>query len=112
MQNSKTIEKDESESKKLSIAFKNLTEMDMKLIPSDTDDILTLDLTENNFTGQTDLRFLFEFSNLETLILDKNQIQSKFLIPCMEKLKTLWVIYLSNQINRLLYTKLNKENLG
>lgn len=87
----KTIEKDESESKKLSIAFKNLTEMDMKLIPSDTDDILTLDLTENNFTGQTDLRFLFEFSNLETLILDKNQIQSKFLIPCMEKLKTLWV---------------------
>jgi len=84
--------KKEPDETKLSYAFMNLEEMDPKLLPENTEKITALDLTENNFTGQSDLRFLFGFPNLTTLILDKNQIQSKFLMPSMPKLTTLWVL--------------------
>ena len=60
---------------------------------------LTLDLTENYLTG-ADLRFLNEFSQLKTLILDKNQIESKFLAPYMPHLETLWVNH--NKIENLI----------
>lgn len=84
--------KKELDESKLSYAFMNLEQMDQKLLPERTANILALDLTENNFTGLSDLRFLFDFPNLTTLILDKNQIQSKFLVPSMPKLTTLWVL--------------------
>lgn len=52
--------------------------------------ILSLDLTENSLTGQNDLKFLLDFVNLRTLILDKNQIQSNIRLPLMLSLTTLW----------------------
>ncbi len=61
------------------------------MIPKNSAEILILDLTENNFNGSNDLRFLFEFPNLKTLVLDKNKIQSNFIIPEMPNLTTLWV---------------------
>jgi hypothetical protein len=64
----------------------------------DCEKYLILDLTENYLTG-TDLRFLSEFTNLKTLILDKNQIESKFLAPYMPHLETLWVNH--NKIENL-----------
>lgn len=84
--------KKEPDESKLSYAFMGLEKMDEKLLPERTENIHVLDLTENNFTGLSDLRFLFGFPNLTTLILDKNQIQSKFLVPSMPKLTTLWVL--------------------
>jgi Leucine-rich repeat (LRR) protein len=61
--------------------------------------VLILDLTENNFTGLDDLKFLFEFTRLKTLILDKNQVQSNIRIPFLPSLLTLWVNH--NQIENL-----------
>ena len=81
------------------MAFKNLNQIDVKLFPQNPETIKTLDLTENNLTGANDLRFLFEFPNLTTLILDKNQIGSKFIIPPMPLLTTLWVNH--NKIENL-----------
>jgi hypothetical protein len=51
--------------------------------------ITELDLTENQFNGSTDLRFLVNLPKLETLILDKNQIVSNIVFPILEHLKTL-----------------------
>jgi hypothetical protein len=76
-----------------------LSELDEKSIPADAEQILFLDLTENNFTGAGDLRFLFDFPNLKTLILDKNQIQSNIKLPFMNNLTTLWVNH--NKIENL-----------
>jgi len=92
-------ESDKNDEKKLSFAFQNLNEMDLKLLPDNPSSISVLDLTENNFTGAIDLRFLSDFINLHTLILDKNQIQSNFIIPFLDKLTTLWVNH--NQIENL-----------
>ena len=39
------------------------------LLPSNCENVIELDLTENNFNGSSDLRFLMLFPNLETLIL-------------------------------------------
>ena len=76
---------------KLSYAFQDLDELTEKMLPEHIEKILVLDLTENKFNGSNDLRFLIGFTNLKTLILDKNVIQSNFVIPCMDTLKTLWV---------------------
>lgn len=82
----------------------------MKLIPENKSEIRILDLTENNFNG-LDMRFLSEFPNLKTLILDKNQIESKFLLPLMPSLETLWVNH--NQIDNLsVFIKYLKEACG
>jgi len=72
--------------------------MDLKLLPSNRALIRTLDLTENNFDG-LDFRFLNEFPSLKSLILDKNKIQSKILMPFMPNLETLWVNH--NKIENL-----------
>ena len=76
-----------------------MNQIDAKLLPPNPETIKTLDLTENNLTGANDLRFLFQFPNLTTLILDKNQIGSKFIIPPMPLLTTLWVNH--NKIENL-----------
>lgn len=69
------------------------------MIPNNPEKIRILDLTENHFTGSTDLRFLFSFTNLKTLILDKNLIQSNIKLPYMPTLETLWLNH--NKIENL-----------
>lgn len=76
------------------------------MLPKHPETIRILDLTENNFNGSSDLRFLFTFTSLKTLILDKNQIQSNFKIPNLSCLETLWV----NQ-NRIENLSIFIENL-
>jgi len=46
-----------------------MNEISEDLLPLNCENIIELDLTENNFNGSADLRFLMLFSNLETLIL-------------------------------------------
>jgi hypothetical protein len=95
-------EVESDESFKLSFAFQNLVAYDDRLLPFENyrkETVLILDLTENNFTGLNDLKFLFDFSNLKTLILDKNQIQSNIRMPYMPNLSTLWVNH--NKIENL-----------
>lgn len=84
---------------KLSFAFQNLNEIPRNLLPENLDQIEELDLTENNLNGSNDLKFLFEFSNLKTLILDKNQIQSNIKLPVMKNLTTMWLNH--NKIENL-----------
>ena len=54
---------------RLSFAFCNMNEISEDSLPLNCENIIELDLTENNFNGSADLRFLMLFSNLETLIL-------------------------------------------
>lgn len=84
---------------KLSFAFQSLKSLDKSMMPDQTSHILVLDLTENNFTGSNDLKFLIDFPALKTLILDKNHIQANFNIPLMVNLSTLWVNH--NKIENL-----------
>ncbi|CAF0951853.1 unnamed protein product [Brachionus calyciflorus] len=95
----KEIDDENDEKYKLSYAFQNLTNLPESSLPDTKSNILVLDLTENNFTGSNDLRFLIEFPKLKTLILDKNQIQSNIRLPLMENLTTLWVNH--NKIENL-----------
>ena len=88
---SNSLYKNEDEAFKLSFAFQNLSEIDQKMLPSNPERIRILDLTENNFVGSSDLRFLFSFTNLKTLILDKNLIQSNIKLPFLPNLETLWL---------------------
>lgn len=67
--------------------------------PAEKKKIYKIDLTENNFTGMDDLRFLVEFPYLKTLILDKNRIKSNIHLPLMSCLQTLWLNH--NQIENL-----------
>lgn len=78
----------EDSSTKISFAYR---QFDESYLTQNTHHIKELDLTENNFTGATDLRFLVNFPNLQTLILDKNRIQSNFIIPQLDFLTTLCV---------------------
>jgi len=55
-----------------------------------------LDLTENNID---DLRFLIDFTNLRTLIIDRNRINSNVKIPRLDMLHTIWINH--NQISNL-----------
>ncbi|CAF0998689.1 unnamed protein product [Adineta steineri] len=82
--------------KKLSFAYQGLDSIPDQLLPYDKSIIEYLDLTENNLN---DLRFLIDFSNLQTLIVDKNQINSHVKIPHLDKLHTLWINH--NQITNL-----------
>ncbi len=68
-------------------------------MPKNCENVLELDFTENNLNGASDLRFLMLVPKLKTLILDKNQIQSNFIIPSMENLTTLCVNH--NKIDNL-----------
>ncbi|UJR15450.1 hypothetical protein I4U23_002393 [Adineta vaga] len=87
--------KNEAE-KKLSFAYQGLDSIPDQLLPHAKHLIEYLDLTENNLE---DLRFLIDFSNLQTLILDKNRINSNVKIPHLDMLHTLWINH--NQINNL-----------
>ena len=76
-----------------------MSELDETLLPGNREKFLVLDLTENNFNGLNDLKFLFDFVNLKTLIIDKNQIQSNIRLPYMHNLSTLWLNH--NKIENL-----------
>ncbi|RNA42684.1 hypothetical protein BpHYR1_053307 [Brachionus plicatilis] len=94
------ISEESEERYQLSYAFQNLSRLDVhSLPPMDKSKILKIDLTDNNFTGLNDLPFLIEFANLNTLILDKNQIVSNIRLPLMLHLTTLWLNH--NQIENL-----------
>lgn len=97
--NQKGSSKDEDENFKLSYAFQNLSEISEKMLPKGVETVRIVDLTENNFAGSSDLRFLFSFTSLKTLILDKNQIHSNLKLPYMPSLETLWVNH--NKIENL-----------
>jgi hypothetical protein len=84
----KSANHEESSITKLSFAYRQFND---SYLPENTHTIRELDLTENNFTGATDIRFLINFPNLQTLILDKNCIQSNFNIPKLDSLTTLCV---------------------
>ena len=67
-----------------------------RLLPANKHLIEYLDLTENNLD---DLRFLLDFSNLQTIIVDRNRINSNVKIPHLDMLHTLWINH--NQITNL-----------
>lgn len=67
-----------------------------RLLPAGKHLIEHLDLTENNLD---DLRFLIDFSHLQTLILDRNRINSNVKVPLLAALHTLWINH--NQISNL-----------
>jgi hypothetical protein len=67
-----------------------------RLLPPDKHLTEYFDLTENKLD---DLRFLIDFPNLQTLIVDKNQINSNVKIPHLDMLHTLWINH--NQITNL-----------
>lgn len=94
------ISEDGDDRSQLSYAFQNLSRLEVQSLPPlDKSQIYKIDLTENNFTGLNDLKFLIEFPNLKTLILDKNQIQSNLRMPLMSNLTTLWLNH--NKIENL-----------
>ncbi|CAF0995170.1 unnamed protein product [Adineta ricciae] len=74
--------------KKLSFAYQGLDSIPDQLLPDAKHLIEYLDLTENNLD---DLRFLIDFFNLQTLIVDKNRINSNVKIPRLDMLHTLWI---------------------
>lgn len=67
-----------------------------QLFPADRHIIEYIDLTENSLD---DLRFLIDFPNLRTLIVDKNRLNSNVKIPRLDTLHTLWINH--NQITNL-----------
>ena len=74
--------------KKLSFAYQDFESIPDQLLPEDTSSVDYLDLTENRLD---DLRFLTEFPNLQTLIVDKNRVTSNVKIPPLNRLHTLWI---------------------
>ena len=84
--------------KKLSFAYQGLRALPEHALPLDLSTIDYLDLTENQFD---DLRFLIDFPQLQTLIVDKNRLTSNVKIPPLNRLHTLWIN--ENQISNLSY---------
>jgi len=82
---------------KLSLAYRELYDIDIKIVQKFGPYLKEFDLSSNNLR---DLTFLKGFPKLETLVLDGNSITSHTKIPKMEKLHTLWVN--SNQISNLI----------
>ena len=74
--------------KKISFAYQDFESIPAQLLPEDTSIVEYLDLTENRLH---DLRFLTEFPNLLTLIVDKNRVTSNVKIPLLKRLHTLWI---------------------
>ena len=78
------------------MAYQGFHSIPGRLLPADKRTIEYLDLTENNLD---DIRFLIDFPNLQTLIVDKNRINSNVKIPYLDKLHTLWINH--NQVTNL-----------
>ncbi|HMR44832.1 MAG TPA: thiamine pyrophosphate-dependent enzyme, partial [Saprospiraceae bacterium] len=74
-----------SKERKVSFAYQGLNSIPEHLLPMDKHFIEYLDLTENNID---DLRFLIDFTNLRTLIIDRNRINSNVKIPRLDMLHT------------------------
>jgi Leucine-rich repeat len=74
--------------KKISFAYHGLQTISNHLLSINTNKIEYLDLTENHFD---DLRFLIDWPNLRTLIVDKNRLTSNLKLPHLNCLHTLWI---------------------
>ncbi|XP_064388545.1 leucine-rich melanocyte differentiation-associated protein-like [Halichondria panicea] len=70
-----------------SLAYRGFKELPRELIPR-LSGVTYLDLSNNELS---DLRSLFELTDLCTLILDTNRIHSHSVFPPLPKLKILWV---------------------
>ncbi|XP_060062562.1 leucine-rich melanocyte differentiation-associated protein-like [Ylistrum balloti] len=82
--------------KRQNLAYQSLTEVPTELIEQEGGRTAELDLTHNKIS---DLRFLIDYPQLTTLILDHNQIGSHVKMPSMNKLHTLWLNH--NKITNL-----------
>jgi len=78
---------DSSDPERISLAYRDLTELPEDWI-SKLGDITLLDLSHNNLS---DFHFLQDITNLNTLILDNNNLTNHVKFPIMESLHTLWV---------------------
>ncbi|CAF2109728.1 unnamed protein product [Rotaria magnacalcarata] len=94
--NRKKTKNDDESKRKISYAYQGLNSIPDRFLPADKHIIEHIDLTENNLD---DLRFLIDFPNLRTLIVDKNRINSNVKIPHFDMLHTLWINH--NQITNL-----------
>lgn len=74
--------------KRLSLAYGALEEVPLLILKYMADKIRILDLSHNRFRN---LSFLQHFSNLQTLILDKNSNLDCQTLPAMKNLEILWL---------------------
>ncbi|XP_077983876.1 leucine-rich melanocyte differentiation-associated protein-like [Glandiceps talaboti] len=76
------------ERQRLSLAFQELTEFPVKYLGDQAETLEELDISHNLFT---EVRFLENFVNLNTLILDNNNIKSHTKFPPLSSLTCLWL---------------------
>ncbi|XP_002736993.1 leucine-rich melanocyte differentiation-associated protein-like [Saccoglossus kowalevskii] len=76
------------ENTRLSLAYQNLTDLPDRYIRQYANRLQEVDLSHNQFTQ---VRFLEGFPNLDTLILDNNNIKSHTKFPPLPNLTTLWL---------------------
>lgn len=86
---------DPSDPGRISLAYRNITELPEGYIET-LGDITALDLSHNNLS---DFHFLKDITKLNTLILDDNNLTSHAKFPFIESLHTLWVNH--NKITNL-----------
>ncbi|XP_031567501.1 leucine-rich melanocyte differentiation-associated protein-like [Actinia tenebrosa] len=73
---------------RLSLAYQELTVFPTQLIERHRTEVRELDLSHNKLV---DMKFLQEFENLKTLVLDNNSITSRVQFTPVKQLETLWV---------------------
>eukprot|EP00118_Oscarella_pearsei_P016275 m.154126 g.154126 ORF g.154126 m.154126 type:complete len:135 (+) comp38632_c0_seq18:23-427(+) len=86
----------DSDQKRVSLAYKNLSEIPRELFEDYGTEIEELDLSCNRIS---DFRSLNVLSRLNTLILDQNDLTAHVKLPPLSTLHTLWVNH--NQIANL-----------
>ncbi|EDO41853.1 predicted protein [Nematostella vectensis] len=72
---------------RISLAYKELEAIPQTLVEKHSKATRELDLSHNKLT---DLRFLHDFEDLNTLVLDNNELNNHIKFPYLEKLETLW----------------------
>ncbi|XP_013406266.1 leucine-rich melanocyte differentiation-associated protein [Lingula anatina] len=77
----------EENQKNLNLAFKGLKEMPEKVTKQHGPVVEMLDVSNNKIS---DFRFLSNFPNLHTLVVDHNGLQSHVKFPTSEGIQTLW----------------------
>ncbi|XP_062512235.1 leucine-rich melanocyte differentiation-associated protein-like [Corticium candelabrum] len=82
--------------KRLSLAYRGLTEVPKEVVASCSVELEELDLGNNRIN---DLRCLVHFGKMHSLILDRNELTSHTKLPFLPNLHTLWVNH--NKISNL-----------